>query len=264
VRITAGQFAATTDKALNREEIQRLVADAAKGSEPPALVVLPEASMHDFGAHDLPLGPIAEPLDGPFVDWLADLARTAGCTIVAGMFEPSGDDRRPYNTLVAVGSDGDVVASYRKIHLYDSFGYRESDRLLSGDGDPVTFVVDGMRVGLMTCYDLRFPEVGRALVDTGAQVFLVPAAWLRGPLKEDHWLTLLKARAIENTVYVVGAAQTGPHYCGGSVVVDPMGVVVAAAGEEPGLVSAEVSSARLKTVRERNPSLANRRLLSAR
>lgn len=253
------QFAATTDKGFNREEVRRLVLAATNQTGASDLVVLPEAAMHDFGAPDLPLGPVAERLDGPFVDWLGALAEEADTTIVAGMFEESADERRPFNTLVVVAPHGELVASYRKIHLYDSFGYRESDRLLSGDGEPVTFEIGGLRVGLMTCYDLRFPELGRALVDAEAEVFVVPAAWVRGPLKEDHWLTLLKARAIENTVYVAAAGQSGAHYSAGSVVIDPMGVVIAAMGEEAGVASAELTSELLAAVRERNPSLANRR-----
>ena len=112
----------------------------------------------------------------------------------------------------------------------------------------------------MTCYDLRFPEFARLLVDAGADTLAVPAAWVRGSLKEDHWVTLLRARAIENTVYVVGAAQNGSTYCGNSVVIDPMGVRVASLGEESGVAHCELRRDRLEAVRRRNPSLANRRL----
>jgi predicted amidohydrolase len=110
----------------------------------------------------------------------------------------------------------------------------------------------------MTCYDLRFPEFARNLVDADAQVLLVPAAWVRGPLKEDHWATLLRARAIENTCYVLAAGQCGRRYIGCSMVIDPMGVMVAALGEESGLVVADVDAARVATVRRTNPSLLNR------
>jgi deaminated glutathione amidase len=215
--------------------------------------------MHDFGPTDLDLGAIAQPLDGPFVSAIGELARTHAMTIVAGMFETSADERRPYNTLAAVSALGELMATYRKAHLYDSFGYRESDRLTAGELAPTTLAIGDLTVGLMTCYDLRFPELGRLLVDAGADVIAVPAAWVRGPLKEDHWATLLRARAIENTSYVAGAAQTGRHYCGRSMIVDPMGVVVASLGDETGVATADVSSARIAAVRERNPSLANRR-----
>jgi predicted amidohydrolase len=252
------QFAAGTDVAANLDQVGALVRQA-KAADP-ELIVVPEAAMHDFGAGEVPLGPVAQSLDGAFVSGLADLARETSATVVAGMFEKSNDEERPYNTLVAIGPDGSVRASYRKAHLYDSFGYRESERLMPGDPTPVVVGLGEVTLGLMTCYDLRFPEFARLLVDAGADVFVVPAAWVRGPLKEDHWATLLRARAIENTTYVVAAAQNGKTYCGGSMVVDPMGVVVANVGEATGVGSAEVRAERIAEVRRRNPSLANRRL----
>ena len=118
-------------------------------------------------------------------------------------------------------------ASYRKIHLYDSFGYQESARLVAGPVEPVLVDVDGFRVGLMTCYDLRFPELARELVSRGAELLVVPAAWVAGPLKVDHWRTLARARAIENTVFVAAVGQPGPRYTGHSMVVGPAGEVVA-------------------------------------
>ena len=175
------------------------------------------------------------------------------------MFEVGEDPERPYNTLVVADRDG-LRATYRKIHLYDSFGFRESDRLTAGEVDPVVVEVGGVTVGLMTCYDLRFPELARALVDRGAELVVLPAAWVAGPGKVLHWRTLLAARAIENTVYVAAAGQPGPRYTGHSMVVAPDGDVLAEAGEEPGSVQATVSTDRVAEVRRVNPSLANRRL----
>jgi predicted amidohydrolase len=252
------QFAAGTDVDANVEAITGLVRRAADDGAD--LVVVPEAAMHDFGPPDLPLGPVAQPLVGSFTDTLETLAQQTSTTIVAGMFERSDDPERPYNTLAVVDPADGLVASYRKAHLYDSFGYRESDRLTPGAMTPVVVRLHGFRVGLMTCYDLRFPEFARALVDAGADVLAVPAAWVRGPLKEDHWSTLLRARAIENTVYVVAAGQTGRHYVGLSQVVDPMGVTLCALGDEVGVTGTTLDAARLAEARERNPSLANRRM----
>lgn len=258
MRVSAIQFSAGTDVDENVESITSLVRTAAdRGSE---LVVLPEAAMHDFGRPDTPLGPIAQPLDGPFVAAIGDLAKEAGSTVVAGMFEVSSDPTRPFNTLVVLGPDGGLLASYRKIHLYDSFGYKESDRLVAGDLDPVVVGVGAFSLGLMTCYDLRFPELGRALVDRGADVFAVPAAWVRGPLKESHWSTLLRARAVENTVYVVGAAQTVPTYTGCTAIIDPLGVTTTSLGDEAGVGTADIEPDRVAAVRKRNPSLENRRM----
>jgi predicted amidohydrolase len=252
------QLEAATDCAANLKRIGELVDEAAAAGTD--VVVLPEGSMHDFGPTDLALGPIAQVIGGEFTTELAGLAKRHGIAIVAGMFERSDDPERPYNTVVVVGPDGGVRAAYRKVHLYDSFGYRESDRLVAGDIAPTVVALGEVTVGVMTCYDLRFPEFARAIVDAGADVLLVPAAWVRGPLKEDHWETLLRARAIENTVYVVAAGQTGRSYVGLSMIIDPLGVATARLGDEEGVATAEVASARLVEVRRRNPSLANRRV----
>ena len=257
MRVAVVQFAATTDTVANIEVLAPLVREA--GRQGAELIVAPEGSMHDFGSPEISLGRAAQPVDGPFGATMAELARETGALVVAGMFERSPDQARPFNTLVAFGPDGDLVATYRKTYLYDSFGYKESDRLTAGDGAPVTIKTADLTFGLMTCYDLRFPEFARRLVDADADVLVVPAAWVRGPLKEDHWTTLLRARAIENTCYVVGAGQSGSMYVGLSMVVDPMGVRIAGLGDEAGIAVADLASGRIKDVRRRNPSLENRR-----
>jgi deaminated glutathione amidase len=221
------------------------------------LVVFPEAFARDFGEAGSDVGPYAEAVDGPFATEVARVADERGTTVVAGMFERGDDPDRPFNTLVVRGG---ASAAYRKIHLYDSFGYRESDRLTAGALEPVLVDVAGFRVGLMTCYDLRFPELARRLVDEGAQVLVVPSAWVAGPRKVEHWRTLARARAIENTVFVVAAGQPGPRYSGHSLVVDPLGDVLAEAGDGPEVLAAELDTESLATARRTNPSLANRRL----
>ena len=251
MRVVLVQAASTLDPAENRSLIAELCPDDAD------LVVFPEAFARDFGAPGSDVSEYAESLDGPFATEQARVAHERGTTVVAGMFESSDDPARPYNTLVVRGA---ATAAYRKIHLYDSFGYRESDRLLAGPPEPVTFELAGLTVGLLTCYDLRFPELARGLVGRGADVLVVPAAWVAGPRKVDHWLTLARARAVENTVYVVAAGQPGPRYTGHSVVVDPLGDVLAEAGTEPELLRATLDPARVTEARRTNPSLANRRL----
>ncbi len=256
MRVALVQLASSTDSAANRDTVA-----ARLGAVDPAsdLVVLPEATMHDFGATDHPLAPAAEPLDGPFVALLAQHARRLSATVVAGMFERTDD--LPFNTLVAVGPDGDLRATYRKIHLYDSFGYRESERLAAGDPAPAVLHVAGTRVGLQTCYDLRFPEMTRLLVDAGADTVLVPAAWVAGEHKLDHWRTLLTARAIENVVHVAAAAQGGDRYTGHSIVLDPLGRVLAEAGDGVDeTIEATIDPGVTAKARELNPSLDNRRI----
>ena len=255
MRVSLVQMASSTDSAANRDLAESRLSGVDGSAD---LVVLPEATMHDFGSTDHDLAAVAEPLDGPFVAMLAEHARRLDTTIIAGMFERTGD--LPFNTLVAVAPDGSLAATYRKIHLYDSFGYRESERLSAGDIEPVVIDVGGMATGLMTCYDLRFPEMGRALVDAGAELFVVPAAWVAGEHKLNHWRTLLTARAVEDTVAVAAAAQGGKRYTGHSLVVDAWGSIVGEAGDGDDLVQADIEPADVAQARDVNPSLANRRI----
>jgi predicted amidohydrolase len=251
----AVQWAPGADPNENRRAIAALVAEAARRGA--RLVVLPEYSQA-FGVDMAALAPsVAEPLDGPFVVALQAAAEAAGAVVIAGMVERL--DEGVANTVVAV--DGErVLAAYRKVHLYDAFGARESDWLTAGDPAQRPIVdVDGHRVGIQTCYDVRFPEQSRLLVDAGADVLVVPAEWVRGPLKEHHWVTLVTARAIESTVHVVAADHASPIGAGRSLIVDPMGVPLAQLGEDAGIAVAPIDAARTASVRERNPSLANRR-----
>ena len=251
MRVTLVQAASTLDPAENRGRLEELTPE---GSD---LVVFPEAFARDFGEQGADLGDAAEDVDGPFAAEVERVAGERGTTLLAGMFERADDPRRPVNTLVLRGA---VNADYRKIHLYDSFGYRESDSITPG---PITTtVVDlaGLRVGLMTCYDLRFPELARALVADGADVLVVPAAWVAGPRKVDHWTTLARARAIENTAYVVAVGQPAPRYTGHSIVVDPLGEVLAEAGEDATTLTVDLDPDVVAEARRTNPSLANRRL----
>jgi deaminated glutathione amidase len=254
VRAAVIQFAASDDKSANLARLTELVRRAAgQGAE---LVVAPEAAMHDFGPPDMPLAPVAEQLDGPFVTALQELAGDLGITLVAGMFE-SAADGRAYNTVVAVGAE--LIGAYRKLHLFDALGWKESERLAPGDGTLLTFPVGGLTVGVQTCYDVRFPELSRALVDAGADVLAVPAAWVAGPLKEQQWLTLVGARAIESTAYAVTASQAPPRYTGCSRIIDPMGQPLAGVATTEGLAVADVTAERVAEVRAAVPSLQHRR-----
>ncbi|TSD62194.1 carbon-nitrogen hydrolase family protein [Aeromicrobium piscarium] len=254
--VAAVQFAPTEDKDANLAEIERLVRSAvARGAR---LVVLPEYAVFTAPAMDDRFVDSAEPLDGPSVARLRELSAETGATIVAGVNEAAGEGRI-HNTLVGL-QDGQVRAVYRKVHLYDAFGYRESDRVIASDpGAPELLQIDGYSIGMQTCYDLRFPEVSRTLVDAGADVIALPAEWVPGPLKEFHWSTLLRARAIENTVYVVAADQCAPTGAGNSVVLDPMGNTLAGIGEAVGVAVAEVERSRIDAVRTINPALTLRR-----
>ncbi|MDR6174007.1 putative amidohydrolase [Nocardioides zeae] len=257
MRVALVQEASDLDPAVNRDRLAARVAEAGPEVD---LVVLPEVFARDFGKAGSDVSAHAETLEGPFVTAAVAAAGATGTTVVAGMFERSDDPGRPFNTLVVVDGGG-VRASYRKIHLYDSFGYRESDRLLAGPTAPVTVDVAGFRLGLLTCYDLRFPELARTLVvDHGAEVLVCPAAWVAGEGKVRHWSTLAAARAIENTAYVAATGQPAPRYSGHSVLLDPLGAVVAEAGPDAEVLVGEVRRSVLEDARRTNPSLANRRL----
>ncbi|MCT2582137.1 carbon-nitrogen hydrolase family protein [Actinophytocola gossypii] len=254
--VAVGQFAPTEDKAANLAAIEGMLREAAdRGAR---LVVLPEYSVFTAPRMDDRFVDSAEPLDGPTVSRLCALTERSGVTAIVGVNETAGDGRI-HNALVGI-QQGEVRAVYRKVHLYDAFGYQESDRVLAADPSaPELLEVDGYRVGMQTCYDLRFPETSRTLVDAGADVIALPAEWVPGPLKEQHWNTLIRARAIENTVYVAAADQCAPTGSGHSALIDPMGITVAALGEGPGLATAVVERARLDHVRQVNPALSLRR-----
>ncbi|GAA5028445.1 carbon-nitrogen hydrolase family protein [Microbacterium fluvii] len=256
LNLAVAQFAPIADRAANLAAIDALVAAAAaRGAR---LVLLPEYASYFVDPFDASLAANAEPVSGPFSAALQRMAEHHGVHVVAGLLE-SGSDGRVRNAAVAVDASG-VVAVYRKQHLYDAFGQRESDWVEPGTLEaPQTFVVEGLRFGLMTCYDLRFPESARVLADAGADVLLVPAEWVRGPLKEQHWRTLLQARAIENTVYVAAADHPPPLGVGLSAIIDPRGVQVAGAGTGTEVAVGQVDRAVVEDVRRVNPALQLRR-----
>lgn len=256
--VAVAQFQPTANEQHNLAAMTVLARTAAtRGAQ---LIVFPEYASF----FEPVLGPTwlaaAQPLDGTFVTALADLAADLGVYLVAGMVETTSDSARFSNTLIAVGPDKQLVATYRKLHLYDAFGERESDWVLAGPIEaPQTFQVGDLRVGMQTCYDIRFPEVTRRLVDAGADLVIVPAEWVRGPLKEHHWRTLLTARALENTVYVAAADHAPPVGVGNSMVLDPMGVELVTIGETTDVAVAWLSAERLRAVRALNPALHVRR-----
>lgn len=231
------------------------------------LAVLPEYVDY-LGPGDR--APKPQPLDGEFCTFFAAAARELDMWVHAGSFHEAGpDDQHTYNTSPVFNPAGELVAAYRKIHLYDveipgRVSYRESRTVAPGT-ETVVVDVDGIRVGLSTCYDLRFPELYRRLaVQGGAQVLLVPAAFMLHTGR-DHWEVLLRARAIENQCYVVAAGQFGDHdpgrTCyGRSMVVDPWGIIVAQAPDVTGVTIADVDLRHLGQIRRDLPSLANRRL----
>ncbi|MGW5679985.1 nitrilase-related carbon-nitrogen hydrolase, partial [Streptomyces sp. NPDC003860] len=185
MKVAAAQFAPTADAAANLAVIEEMTAEAAAaGAE---LVVFPEESMIPsdvLDENDVPLGEFAVTHWEPFLEGISRTARTHGVALVAAGYEDSGT-ALPYNTMAAVDAGGEVLGLYRKMHLYDAFDYRESRHIQRGDTGPVVVRIGGFNVGLVNCYDVRFPEFTRSLVEMGADMLAVSAAWVKGPLKED-------------------------------------------------------------------------------
>ncbi|WNO76086.1 carbon-nitrogen hydrolase family protein [Streptomyces sp. AM8-1-1] len=263
MRIALSQITTGPDPAQNlavlREQAHRAAESGAR------VVVFPEAAMACFGTR---LGPIAEPLDGPWATEVRRIAEEAGLVVVAGMFTPAAEGKVT-NTLLATGPG--VEAAYDKIHLYDAFGFAESDTVAAGS-DVVTIDVDGVRVGLATCYDVRFPELFRAHADAGAVLTLLPASWGAGPGKRDQWELLTRARALDATLWVAAVGQADPVASGATVtskaptgighsaVVGPDGTVRQRLDAGPGLLVADIDPDEVAAVRRAIPVLANRRL----
>ncbi len=261
MRVALCQIPVSSRPSVNADRVRLAMHEAAGGGAD--LAVFPEATQVRFGSD---LRAAAEPLDGPFCSGLAAAAKDTGVALVAGVFEPAPDGR-VYNTAVAYDGAGELVASYRKLHLFDAFGHCESEEVAPGSV-PVLVTLAGVRTGLEICYDVRFGELSRALAVAGADLLLLPAAWAAGPLKEEHWLTLVRARAIENTVWVAAACQVpdpdepptrAATGIGRSILVDPLGVVRMDLGPGPGVAVGEVDVEAVRTVRDTVPSLYNRR-----
>ena len=257
------QLDATGDVDANIERAARLAGDAAAAGA--RLVVLPEY-LHFRGGDD-GFRSSARPIPGPFTDAFAEVARNHAVWIVAGsVAEASDDPARPYNTSTLIAPDGSIAATYRKIHLFDVAVDdgpvdTESARVSPGD-HAVVADVDGIKVGMTVCYDLRFPELYRTLALAGAEVLTVPSNFTERTGR-DHWEVLLRARAIENGAWVLAPGQTGgppgqPAY-GRSMIIDPWGTVVAQAPDGVGMIRADVETDRVAAVRHQIPSLANRR-----
>ncbi len=257
MRIAVAQILSGTEPADNLRLVRDYAGRAANAGA--RLVVFPEATMCRFG---VALAPIAEPVDGPWADEVRRIAADANITVIVGMFSPA-DGGRVFNTLLAAGPTTD--AHYDKIHLYDAFGFTESQTVAPGR-EPVVITVDGVGVGLTTCYDLRFPELFTTLARRGAQLITVSASWAAGRGKLEQWTLLARARALDSTSYVAAAGQgdpgeplasAAPTGVGNSLVVSPFGEVVASAGADPQLLVADIALDQVTKARETIAVLRN-------
>ncbi|MFJ5989062.1 carbon-nitrogen hydrolase family protein [Lentzea sp. NPDC092896] len=258
MRFALCQISSTADPQENLATVRAEVAAAAANGA--RVVQFPEATQCRFG---VPLTPIAEPLDGPWATAVRGIADEHNVVVIAGMFTPGEGDRVANTTLV---TGAGLHLGYDKIHLFDAFGFRESDTVTPGE-KPVTFEVDGTTIGLATCYDVRFPELFRALAAT-APVILLGASWGAGPGKADQWDLLVQARALDATSWVLACGQADPDAdygsaptgIGRSAAIDPLGSVRERLDGTPGTILSDVDVQLVGEVRAKLPVLANRRL----
>lgn len=260
-RIAAAQLQASAHSDENLAKAEVAIREAAQHGA--SMVVLPEVFMawlapDAFRADNARRA--AQSLDGPFVQGLRQAAKQHGVWVISGMLETAeGNAEKVYNTTVVINERGELVTHYRKTHLFDAFGYCESDVYATGDQLFTPLETPFGRMGLFVCYELRIPEIARTQVVQGVDFFIMPSAWVNGSLKELHWRHLVMARAIENTAYMFTCDQVGNQYMGRSLLVDPLGVVLAEGSEDECLLYAEMDTQRLAQAREKLPSLQHRR-----
>jgi predicted amidohydrolase len=250
------------DKQENLRASLDYIAQAAR--QKAGMVCFPEFQMAFSPGSQAPaeLARIAEPVKGgQFIGALQREAKRHGIEVVATLYEKGEkNSSRVFDTAVIISGKGAITSVYRKLHLYDALGFKESKKLLAGSRmvAPARTASAG-RVGVMICYDLRFPELSRLLTVKGARVLVAPSGWVQGPMKEEHWQTMVKARAIENGSYVVAPDQVGNIYAGRSMVVDPFGVVLLDMGQREGMDIVELDLGKVDEVRRSLPLLKNRR-----
>jgi predicted amidohydrolase len=205
------------------------------------------------------LANLAENIKDNFVNTIAKTAKQFRIQVIGSFYEKSNQKDRVYDTSFVIDKTGKVISTYRKIHLYDALGFRESDKMTSGSkiSKPVKTSIG--KVGMMICYDLRFPEMSRSLAASGSEILVAPSAWVKGDMKEEHWLTINKTRAIENGCYVIAPDQVGNIYCGRSVVVDPYGKILLDMKKKQGIGYVNIELKKIKQIRKVLPLLKNRR-----
>jgi len=253
------QFKASTKKDENLKKIISYISKSA--SKNATLCAFPEFMMFYTNSSQTPkqLANLAETIKGNFVTTIVKAAKEYKIQVIGSFYEKSRKKDRVYDTSFVIDKSGKVVSTYRKIHLYDALGFRESDKMVSGSkiAKPVKTSIG--KIGMMICYDLRFPEMSRSLAVAGAEVLVAPSAWVKGNMKEEHWITINKTRAIENGCYVIAPDQVGNIYCGRSLVVDPYGKILLDMKKKQGISFVNIDLNKVKQTRKVLPLLKNRR-----
>lgn len=253
MKIALGQFKVVADWQENALRCIEFMTEAdAAGAK---LLLLPEAVLARDITDPMAILKSAQALDGPFMQQILTVSQYQALTTIFTINVPAREEKVS-NALVVI-QEGKIIARYDKLHLYDAFAVQESLTVEPGAIIPELVEIGGYQVGLMTCYDLRFPELARSLALKGADLFVAPSAWVKGPQKEHHWQVLTTARALENTCYMLAVSECGPINIGNSLVVDPLGIVIAQMSEMPGLIFTTIDRARLDAARAQLPVLKN-------
>lgn len=258
-KIALVQMRTDTEKNNNLKKILHYISQAAqKGSE---LCTFPEFMMcyTPSSQSSSELSQVAEKINGEFVSSITEEAKKNSIQVVGTMYEKSPKPNRVYDTSFLIDKNGKVVSTYRKIHLYDALGFKESVKLYPGSSITKPIKTTVGKLGMMICYDLRFPEMSRILASSGSEILVVPSAWVQGKMKEEHWITINKTRAIENGCYVVSPDQVGNIYCGRSLIVDPYGKILLDMKKREGIGIVNISLDEVKQIRRKLPLLQNRR-----
>lgn len=253
------QLRASQKKEENLDKILRYIEDASKKGA--ALCAFPEFMMFYTPSTQTAsdLAKLAEPINGHFVSTIADAAKENSIEVICTFYEKSRLKNRVYDTSFLLSSSGKVISKYRKTHLYDAMGFKESKKLAPGSQLPKPQKSRIGTIGMLICYDLRFPEISRLLASAGTQILVAPSAWVQGEMKEQHWITLNQTRAIENGCYIISPDQVGNIYCGRSMVVDPLGRILLDMKKKQGIGFVEISDDKIKNIRRALPLLKNRR-----
>ena len=258
-RIALAQITSSTEKRANLKLAKDLITEAKnKGGQ---MIAFPEFLMafSPGSQSSEELAQLAETVNGPFTTSLMEEARIHGIDVLATIYERCRLPNRVYDTALWIDASGKIAAIYRKLHLYDALGFKESDKFVAGEELTPPIKTDIGHIGMMICYDLRFPELSRLLALMGAEIFVSPSGWVQGDMKVEHWQTMVRARALENGCYVIAPDQVGNIYIGHSMVVDPFGRVVVDMVERQGLEIVQLDLSIVGEVREKLPLLKNRR-----
>ena len=258
-KIAIVQFKASTNKNNNLKKIIKYIENAAKqGAE---LCTFPEFMMFytKSSQTSAQLASLSETINGEFVTAIAKSAKKNSIQVVGTFYEKSKKKNRVYDTSFLVGKTGKILSKYRKIHLYDALGFKESKKMTAGSKISKPSKTSVGKLGMLICYDLRFPEISRTLASAGAEILVAPSAWVKGKMKEEHWITFNKTRAIENGCYVIAPDQVGNIYCGRSLAIDPFGKILLDMKKRVGIGFVNISLEEIKKTRKDLPLLKHRR-----